>query len=142
MTEFICPQTMTEEEIVFLLQKMDCQFTPHLSEHIDLLHYSIKLSKFANFITDPSRNSLIAFYINASAQTAYIPLVWVDESLRGKGISKGMFATLFDFLKTIDTSCVSLEVRKNNTIASNLYKKMGFYLREDRNEKILMSKIL
>lgn len=89
-------------------------------------------------MTNDSRTSFIAYYVNEQVKSAYIPIVWVDTKLRGKGAAKQMFNILIAKLIEESYRTLSLEVRKDNQIAHTLYKKLGFKEVEDRAEKILM----
>ena len=78
-------------DIERLLFRMSSQFTPPLSQQVDIQWYAIKLSERAEFLIldDEQVDSLVAFYTNHKEHKAYIPLVWVDGAKRRRGIEIG-----------------------------------------------------
>lgn len=130
---------LCKQDVHNLLEIMDSQFSPKLSDGLDLEAYSIKLSQYALFVTYKENKGLIAYYLNEDTKKAYIPLVWVDVSERGKSIATTMINGLQKDLKQFGFKSIDLEVLKGNTAALTTYKKMGFKITEDRGLKFLMS---
>lgn len=56
----------------------------------------------------------------------HITNIAVDESVRGKGIGAGVTKALMQYAANLGVQYMTLEVRRSNIIAQNLYKKMGF----------------
>ncbi len=133
---------LNPSEVRDLLEKMDFQFSPNLSRSIDFSTYSKKLSDFASFVIYNTCEALIAYYCNEAEQTAYIPLVWVDEPVRSQGIAMQMFETLHDSLKEKNIKSLGLEVIKDNRNALKLYLRLGYNIEEDRGNKYLMKKLI
>ena len=50
----------------------------------------------------------------------------VDEAYRGRGIGIGVTQALMQYAANMGVQYMTLEVRRSNTVAQNLYKKMGF----------------
>ena len=138
--EFIfCRKNSTE--VKNLLDKMSSQFNPSLASTLDIDEYATKLARNAKFllcIYDGDVVGCIIFYTNISTSILYLPIVWVDSNYRGQAIAKKMFQAIIPYGKTRDINCIDLEVLKNNEIAYNLYKSLGFINIENRGSKILM----
>lgn len=116
--------------------------SPPLSHSIYLQQYSYKLSRFSYFYASECYNAIIAYYLNPKTLAAYIPLVWVDSTLRGRGIASELLAALHQHLNAFGYITISLEVRKYNTAAFRLYTNQGYKITEDRGNKYLMTKQL
>ena len=56
----------------------------------------------------------------------HITNIAVDESVRGKGIGAGVTKALMQYAANLGVQYMTLEVRRSNIVAQNLYKKMGF----------------
>ena len=56
----------------------------------------------------------------------HITNIAVDEAVRGKGIGAGVTKALMQYAANLGVQYMTLEVRKSNIVAQNLYKKMGF----------------
>ena len=52
--------------------------------------------------------------------------IYVEESMRGKGISKQLVQAIEEFAKQKNCGKITLEVRKDNLNARDLYKSQGF----------------
>ncbi len=68
----------------------------------------------------------IWFVINTEKMTAYAYQIFVDEKHRGKGYGKAALNELHNFCKTQHIKKVGLSVFGWNTLAFELYKKMGY----------------
>lgn len=127
--------------VLDLLKKMSHQFTPALSDSLNLDEYAEKLANYASFLTYSNNGQIdgaIVFYPNKTTSILYISLVWVEKDYRGRKIAKRMFERLIEYSKNEGFSSIDLEVLKNNITANHLYSSLGFYYADDRREKILM----
>jgi len=68
----------------------------------------------------------IWFVINAEKMKAHIYQIAVDEKYRGKGYGKAALDKLHDFCKMQNVQKIALSVFGWNTIAFELYKKLGY----------------
>ena len=74
--------------------------------------------------------------------------VAVHPDFRRKGIAEALVNALVDYLKTIGSHCLTLEVRASNTPAITLYEKLGFseigrrknYYRNPREDALILRK--
>ena len=56
----------------------------------------------------------------------HITNIAVDEAYRGRGVGAGVTKALMQYAANMGVQYMTLEVRRSNTVAQNLYKKMGF----------------
>lgn len=126
-----------------LLRRGDADFAPALSEELNLDDYAAKIAALADFVlleVDGQTEGCIAFYTNAEACFVYITHYWVSAACRGRGYARQMFdmlqAQAEDFCRE-----VRLEVKKDNP-AYEFYRKLGFLIRDDHDDKWLMMRQL
>lgn len=60
----------------------------------------------------------------------HIISIAVEKRLRGRGIGKSLLAETIKRLGAMGAKRIRIEVRESNTIAINLYRKMGFFEKE------------
>lgn len=133
---------LMQEDVFALLSYFDESFDIPLHEGLNFAEYSIKLSRFAHFVLAYDQDVLIgfiAYYLNEEGSFAYVPFTAVRPEWWRKGVGHLMFSCLYDYISG-KYSCIKLEVLKTNISARGFYKKEGFDISEDRNEKLLMSK--
>ena len=121
-------EKLSQQQSFELLSVFDKMFSPQLSSMIDLLTYSEKLAKYANFVLCRKDNLIIgyiAYYNNIKLEQYYITSICVSDNYRSIGVATKMLCFLEKnaplYIKTI-----SLEVRKDNFSAYSFYSKMGF----------------
>ncbi len=137
-----------EKEIFELLLYFNSSFEPSLTERgIDLELYSKKLSMNSICIGAYCNGKCVAFssfYANDFENlTSYLTLIVVDEGYRNKRIGQLLLDKFSEVSIERKMKKAKLEVRKNNLIAINLYKKKGFeFLKESSNGFIYMNKNL
>ena len=56
----------------------------------------------------------------------HITNIAVTEEARGRGIGKGVTRELMQYAANMGVQYMTLEVRRSNTVAQNLYKSLGF----------------
>lgn len=93
---------------------------------LDSLKNLLKDEKSVTFIAVD--NNTICGYcgLNTILDEGYITNVAVLESYRRQGIGKLLVNALIDFANEKNLAFLTLEVRKSNTPAINLYKNNGF----------------
>ncbi len=80
----------------------------------------------------------------------HITNIAVSKDHRGKGIGKFLMMGLIDYCKKRGIHNMTLEVRKSNDIAQNLYRKMGFldcgirpdYYTDNHEDAVIMWKTI
>ena len=131
--------TINTEQIYNFLVDNDNAFNPAFSTNVDLKKYSEKLYNNAKIYEAWDEDSLVGLltvYINTLEKKAFIPYICVKRS--------GLGTSLFSFFLSdlCNCNCVELEVRKNNLKAIDFYKKMGFVMVSENNEKKRLRKIV
>jgi ribosomal-protein-alanine N-acetyltransferase len=80
------------------------------------------------------------------ADEAHISTIAVDAHWRGRGLGEFMLMAMIEQAMALQTVRVTLEVRENNIVAQNLYRKYGFvvtgkrsrYYRDNNEDALLM----
>lgn len=111
---------------------------------INLTKYALKLRKYANTFELWHENVLIGCcicYMNDfETNVAYISHIAVLPSKTRKGYGRRLISETEAYAKDLGFLCLELEVSKDNTNAYVFYTKLGFYIKEDRGKKWLLSK--
>lgn len=135
---------LSQDMVFSLLEFFDDSAVGHLSDRIDLLSYSIKLSNNALFLIVKDLDNylgFVAYYLNTEGKFVYISQIITHKTGRHKGIGHLMLSHLTDSL-TGSYNSILLEVYNSNNSALVFYKREGFMLRENRGEKSLLELIL
>lgn len=69
---------------------------------------------------------LCTLYFNGRANIMMVDVVWVDEENRGKGYGTLLMDKVIKHAKDKLVDSVELVVDRNNKVAKNLYRKVGF----------------
>jgi len=120
-----------------------CQgdFTPPLSETVDIEAYAQKLSDKATTFEAWSRGNLVgllAAYFNRDTAEAYISNVSVDGGFRGLGLAKTLIGQCLEEAALAGLVSARLEVSELNRPARNLYGRLGFIESVGESGKIFM----
>jgi N6-L-threonylcarbamoyladenine synthase len=96
-------------------------------QYADELH-SAKSIWLGAFASDSDGQQRLVAYVGANAAVAEAEIVQVsvDARYRKQGIAQKLLALLFEHLHEKASSSLTLEVRKSNSAAQALYKKLGF----------------
>ena len=135
-------KTATEGILFSHLLACNTNFTPPLSEKVDLAKYSKKI--FDNAITfEAWKNEILvglvaAYYNDPSHHSGFITNVSLIREFMGKGIATSLISHCIDYGRYSDFSEILLEVQKSNTAARKLYKTAGFVDIGSQSENILM----
>lgn len=136
-TEFKINQS-TVQDVFMHLQSADSDFTPPLSQHIDLKKYSQKIVSHAHRFEawiDERLIGLIAIY---DGDPAYITNVSVLTDWQKSGIGSRLLHECIDFLKQKEILAVDLEVSKSNSSAISLYEKNLFHEKSSTERTMIM----
>lgn len=95
---------------------------------LDSFYYEMTENQYAHYlIAENEAGEIIGFCgIWLVIDAAQITNVAVVESVRGQGIGEGLMREAMRVAKEADMDVMSLEVRVTNTVAQNLYRKLGF----------------
>lgn len=133
---------LSKEEVLTLLHYFDSSSDIPLSEGLDLVAYSEKLSNYAQFIIAYDEKEMlgfVAYYQNQEGSFVYVPQIVVHKLGRHKGIGHQMLFVLQHQSKGVYFS-IELEVLKDNMNARQFYEREGFELKQERETKLLLTK--
>lgn len=112
------------------LRLADREFSPALSERVDLSEYSMKLADNAEnlFVTDASADKAhAAVYVNRQdAAVAYLSSICVLSEFRGERISQPLLDACCCLASDRGMHQVTLEVDRGNRRAIAFYGRNGF----------------
>lgn len=109
----------------------------------------LKNSRIAHYIVAKFNGKVIGYCgIWLIIDEAHVTSVGVHPEYRGFGVGKLLLKTIITIAKSYKAKTMTLEVRKSNYIAQNLYFKMGFipngirknYYSDNREDAIIMTK--
>lgn len=137
---------INRKEVEALLNDVQKDFTPSLSETVDLAEYSSKLVDKAIIIPNYNEkylNAICAIYANDYFHwKAYLTMLAVHSESRGKGIAKKLIQRAEIELIQKGFKSLSLEVYANNSQALSLYENCGFSVHDKSGDSIFMIKYL
>lgn len=125
-----------------LLLELDPQFAQRLSKTVVLSEYAKKLSVHAYFVLAKSQDEYLgicAYYINNVSREYFIPYICIGILHRNVGVAKSIMKVICDDAD-LHHYKISLEVRKDNIGAINLYHKYGFIETSVGDHKISMTR--
>ena len=131
---------LSDEEVFLILSKGDCDFSPTLSQCIDVKEYARKLSSKADFVIIKDNKEYvgcIAYYKNQHGGFVYISHYWVNSRFQGHHFGRMMLEKLIATVKD-NYDEIMLEVLKDNK-ARYFYLNHGFMEKEDRGPKLLLA---
>lgn len=95
---------------------------------LDSFYYEMTENQFAHYlVAEDDKGVIIGFCgIWLVIDAAQITNVAVVQSVRGQGIGETLMREAMRVAKEANMDVMSLEVRVTNTVAQNLYRKLGF----------------
>ena len=115
---------------------------------LDSFYYEMTENQYAHYlIAEDEAGDIIGFCgIWLVIDAAQITNVAVVESVRGQGIGEALMREAMRIAKEATMDVMSLEVRVTNTVAQNLYRKLGFqdggirkgYYTDNREDALVM----
>jgi len=121
---------MLREQLIGLLEQVDAEFEPPLSQRLCITTYVDKM--LVNAVLFPMLDAgrlagFVAMYCNdAVGRIAYITMVAVDPASRATGVGSGLVRSAIAHAQRVGCNKVALEVYKSNLSALRLYTKLGF----------------
>ena len=98
------------------------------------------LSIFEKHYIENNLAGFVSFYCNnEESKEAFITMVLVDKSYRGKGIAQKLIIEVIDIIKEQGFLKCNLEVKADNVNAIKLYSKIGFSESYRKGDIISMS---
>ena len=95
---------------------------------LDSFYYEMNENQYAHYLVAESETGEIIGFcgIWLVIDAAQITNVAVVQSARGQGIGEALMRDAIRVAKEAKMDVMSLEVRVTNTVAQNLYRKLGF----------------
>lgn len=94
---------------------------------LDSFYYEMNENQYAHYLIAEEHGQIIGFCgLWNVIDAAQITNVAVVPSMRGRGIGEALMREAMDVSKEAQMEVMSLEVRVTNTVAQNLYRKLGF----------------
>ncbi|MEK5186634.1 ribosomal protein S18-alanine N-acetyltransferase [Solibacillus sp. FSL R5-0691] len=95
---------------------------------LDSFYYEMTENQYAHYlVAEDGNGEIIGFCgIWLVIDAAQITNVAVVQSVRGQGIGETLMREAMRVAKEANMDVMSLEVRVTNTVAQNLYRKLGF----------------
>lgn len=132
----------SESQIVEHLRGCDADFSPRLSERVQIEEYAGKIFRKAVRFEAWARGELIglvaAYFNDASRNTAYITSVSVLPRWTGKGSASVLLSECIRHAADAGFRRIDLEVQRDNEPALMLYRKFGFFERESNGTIVAM----
>lgn len=104
--------------------------------------YLKKLSEKAEVLahSDASKcNAFVAYYCNDPLKKlAFITLVLVSQNARGTGLGRILMDSVLQIMKRRRFKSCQLEVEKDNSLALELYRSLGFFIHSERDDKYVL----
>lgn len=131
-------------DIKQLLEEIDNEFTPRLSQRLNIDEYVDKIilkSMILPVYDCGVLNAFISFYCNDQLdKTAYLTMIAVRSAFRKKGIAKLLLDYATGFLKRAGFEKFLLEVHRQNVNAIRLYQQTGFTVFKESGDVYFMVK--
>lgn len=133
-------ERMNPEEVTDYLKTCSDTFTSLTNPNF-LKNYGHKLAMNADFII--GRNSggdigcIVAYYANQKPNI-FLSHVHTISAYRGNGYLKRMLDLLIARNRNNGFDTIKLEVNKDNDVAIQAYKKLGFTIEEEKDQKFEM----
>ena len=95
---------------------------------LDSFYYEVNENKFSHYlVAENEEGELVGFCgVWLVVDAAQITNVAVVEAVRGQGLGEALMREAIRVAKEANMDTMSLEVRVTNTVAQNLYRKLGF----------------
>lgn len=126
--EFCFSYYPIENQLIDFLSRIDSDFYPPLSLMVNFIEYVRKIQEKANLVMEWDDDELVGLVIlycnDRDSLSAYIPVLGVDSSYRGKGIAKKILQSAIQIVSA--RGFKTLKLKANNPIAIHLYKGQGF----------------
>lgn len=96
---------------------------------LDSFYYEMTENQYAHYlVAEDGNGEIIGFCgIWLVIDAAQITNVAVVQAVRGQGIGETLMREAMRVAKEANMDVMSLEVRVTNTVAQNLYRKLGFH---------------
>jgi len=117
----------------------------------NMFYCELTKNRCASYFVLEKENEIIGYFgIWHKGSSFHITNIAISEKFRGMGYGGKILSFLEEIAITSKIKRISLEVRKSNYIAQNMYKKFGYetikilknYYRKDKTDALVMEKKL
>ena len=130
MNKLVIEESCSEIRILDFLSSVDREFTPFLSDKVDLSEYAHKLVKRAHsvfLVMEGHDVGHAAYYSNDSqGREAFLTSICVKPEFRGSGLAEVLLENVLQGAMNDGMGKLSLEVDARNQVAVRFYSKHGF----------------
>ena len=153
MIEYIVNEKEKITRAINFVNSIESDFPIPLSKQVNIEEYLKKLNKYGIIILglDIERAGkvvgIFAGYANdGQTKIAYGSLLGVSNEYRHQGIASNLVKKFMEEAKNAGMIKINLEAYKNNNVAINMYKKLGFgeqkSIKASKDNKIILGKVL
>ena len=125
------------------VKEVEGDFPIPLSERVDLEEYADKLYYDSTLICEEENSEIIGFvagYINETeSMQAYVSILSVHKNARGKGLARKLMTQFVEECRKKNFRKVSLHSNVSNTIAYELWLKLGFVVDAQDGDRVHMT---
>lgn len=132
--------TSTLGDIVDHLGRNDSEFYPKLSSRVEIDEYSKKIFQFADRYEVFSQSCMVGLIaVYKTRDLWFVTSVSVDRSQREFGWGSRLLSAIIE--DAVHTSpSIELEVNVKSEAAISLYRKLGFKIKDDNGEVLIMER--
>ncbi|MDD3195057.1 MAG: GNAT family N-acetyltransferase [Paludibacter sp.] len=124
------------------VNQVDNDFFEPLSNRVDIDSYADKINKlsttFVLFYKGDVAGLIASYFYDISSLKGFITLVHIKDEFRRIHLSEYLVSATQSYAKSLNFLYIDLMVFKQNLSAYNLYKKCGFLVINEFDEKYLM----
>jgi ribosomal protein S18 acetylase RimI-like enzyme len=139
-------KTATDKILLNFYKAHSGNFIPPLDSVVNIEEYIAKLFEYSITIeawVGEQLIALVAVYCNNyETREAYISSVIVSKDYQKYGIASNLLLSTMEYVKKRKFQSLALEVNKKNYPAYQLYLKLGFFELKEKENTILMKKII
>lgn len=131
-------KTNTADVLTILTHWEHCSFNPNLSEYIDINSLALKIVNNAVMYEIWDEFGLIALaavYQNRKP-FSYLTILSVVNRMKKKGVAGFLMDHIVKKLYNHGYTTMELEVFNHNMAAKRLYEKLGFYVKQEKEDNM------
>lgn len=117
-----------------------------IADKVNLHEYTEKVIHRAMFFVARENGNIVGMnivYMNdLQNHNAYITYIHVKEDYRNRGIGRNLLMAAIKQAQRNKFTTISLEVRKENINAKNLYSRLNFRIHQETDKSFFMQKVI
>ncbi len=135
-------KTASRKQVLSHLQECDANFSPPLSQRVDLADYANRLSEksvsFEAWDGSILVGMLNAYLNNVDNRTGFITNVSVLKEYARRRVGSTLLQMCLEYASQRNFSCIRLAVSRENGPALGLYSGIGFKVIAEEGNKLLL----